>query len=155
MDHPSFTSLLEKLDSLNNRGTLVLVTGVFDLLHAEHRRFLQLAKEAGDFLLVGLECDSRVKSLKGQNRPIWDQDRRLAEIQALSVVDGAFILPEQFDNKEDRERLIRLLRPDVLAVSSHSPFQTAKRAIMEKYGGRLQVVYQQNPELSTTKIIDR
>src|SRR3990172_12032671 len=52
---------------------IVLVTGVFDLLHDEHRNFLKVAKKAGDFLIVGLESDTRVRALKGVGRPVHDQ----------------------------------------------------------------------------------
>lgn len=67
---------------------VVLVTGVFDLLHQEHQAFLRAAKQAGDVLLVGLESDSRVKALKGQGRPIWPARRRLKALQKMTMIVG-------------------------------------------------------------------
>lgn len=134
---------------------VVLVTGVFDLLHQEHRIFLEKAQQAGDVLIVGIEADSRVKKIKGEHRPIWSQDKRLDEITRLSVADGVFVLPEQFDTPEDRERLIALIRPNILAVSSHSPHLDKKEAIVSKYGGKVVVVHQFNPALSTTQLIQQ
>lgn len=134
---------------------VVLVTGVFDLLHQEHRIFLEKAQQAGDVLIVGIEADSRVKKIKGENRPMWSQTKRLDEINRLSVADGVFVLPEQFDTPEDREQLIALIRPSILAVSSHSPHRDKKEAIVSKYGGKVVVVHQFNPALSTTQLIQQ
>ncbi len=67
--------------------TLTLVTGVFDLLHEEHLRFLQKAKKTADFLLVGVESDLRVRQMKGQNRPLNDQLHRLQNLQKLGIAD--------------------------------------------------------------------
>lgn len=146
--------LIEWLEALPLDRTLVLVTGVFDLLHDEHQNFLTKAKEHGDYLLVGIEPDSRVKLLKGQNRPIWNQDRRWTELKQLKSVDFVFILPEQFNEPEERERLVALIRPSMLAVSSHTPHLDKKRALIEKYGGSVVIVHQFNPSVSTTKLIN-
>lgn len=140
-------------DSHDHEKTVVLVTGVFDLLHVEHRNFLTAAANAGDVLVVGVESDVRVKKLKGEGRPIDSQEVRLAAVKALGIADTVFILPEQFDSPTDYEDLIKTLQPDILAVSEHSPHQDKKQAIMKKFGGRVEVVYKHNPEISTTKII--
>ena len=59
----------------------ILVTGVFDLLHQEHINFLTKAKAVGDILVVGLETDTRVKQLKGFNRPINSTKDRLQNLE--------------------------------------------------------------------------
>jgi len=133
--------------------TVVLVTGVFDLLHQEHQKFLQAAKNKGDFLLVGVETDARVKKLKGKNRPIWKLDKRLKELTKVKAVDYVFSLPSQFDKLKAHEALIAQIKPDILAISSHTPHQEVKKDLVKKYGGELLVVLSHNPEVSTTKLV--
>jgi cytidyltransferase-like protein len=138
-----------------NNLTLVLATGVFDVLHKEHRAFLEKAKAAGDVLIVGIESDVRVRKLKGEGRPYFDELVRLQNIEQLQIADEAFILPEQFDRPEDYVGLIRTLKPTILAVSSHSPHIDRKQAVMELVGGRVEVVHQHNPGVSTTILLEK
>jgi len=151
------TSLKKLLFIIHNLSsitkTVVLATGVFDLLHSEHRKFLKKAKEQGEILLVGVETDARVRKLKGLGRPVWDLAKRLKEISKPAFVDFAFPLPEKFDKPEDHEKLIAQLKPDILAVSASTPNLKAKKKLIEKYGGKLKVVLPYNPKVSTTKII--
>ena len=63
------------------------------------------------------------------------------------------ILPNDFYKPAVREDFISLVKPAVLAVSSHSFFKEEKTELAEKYGGKLKVVLEHNPEVSTTKII--
>lgn len=144
-------SLVERVRSEGKK--IVLVTGVFDLLHQEHLNFLQKARDAGDFLLVGIESDIRVRELKGESRPVNFELVRLEQIGQLSFVDSAMILPDDFGSPGRPRELIATLRPDILAVSSHSPHLDKKRAILQEFGGRVEVVHQHNPEISTTKIL--
>ncbi len=151
---PKLLLLEEKVKKLHQQHkTIVLVTGVFDIFHQEHLNFLKKAKMAGDFLVVGIESDIRVRMIKGENRPINTQQDRLQTIQQLLQVDEAFILPEQFSSSQDHEALISFIKPNILAVSSHTKHQDRKRALIEKYGGTLQVVHEHNPEVSTTNIL--
>lgn len=133
--------------------TVVLVTGVFDVLHQEHYRFLRAAKKAGNWLAVGLESDARVKAMKGDDRPINSQTDRVANLKQWQIADEVFILPENFDQREIREKLIERLRPQILAVSSHTPHLESKRKVMKKYGGKVKVVYRFRPGVSSTKLI--
>jgi rfaE bifunctional protein nucleotidyltransferase chain/domain len=132
---------------------VVLVTGVFDLLHQEHRNFLQQARLAGDVLVVGVESDVRVTKLKGVGRPIQSQLARVAQIEALGIAQGVFVLPDQFDQPADHEALIALIRPAVLAVSAHTAHQAEKSAILAKFGGQVIVVHTHNPAVSTTQLV--
>jgi len=132
---------------------IVLVTGVFDLLHQEHIIFLVKAKEAGDVLVVGIETDKRVKKLKGIDRPINDQFKRQQQVGDLPVVDLAFILPEGFSSKQEQLNLLKLIKPQILAVSSHTLHLKQKRLLMRQVGGKVRVVYQHNPNISTTLML--
>lgn len=132
---------------------VVFVSGVFDLLHEEHIEFLRRARQVGNFLVVGLESDERVRETKGPDRPVQTQAERLHAVVETGLVDEAAVLPVAFSRPEHHIALMQLLKPHILAVSSHSPYQTAKRQIMELVGGELQIVHDHNPEVSTTKIL--
>lgn len=151
---PHMQLLEEKIVKFREQmQNIVLSTGVFDLLHQEHKTFLQKAKAAGDILIVGVESDVRVRKMKGESRPVQNEQTRLSIIQKLPYVDEAFILPESFSSPQDHEELIAFIKPHILAISSHSDHQDKKRALVEKHGGSLQIVHEHNPNISTTKTL--
>jgi len=70
------------------RGKRVVITnGCFDIIHVGHIKFLEAAKARGDHLIVGVNSDQAVQTLKGPNRPINSQSDRMAVIAALECVD--------------------------------------------------------------------
>ena len=140
----------QKLDQ-----TTVLVTGVFDILHIEHLRFLKKAKQAGDKLIVGIETDRRVKAIKGEHRPVNTQEVRLEQLNHLEAVDLAFLLPEQFNSQEAWEDLIKQIKPNIYAVSSHTSYLDNKKKITEKFAAELHIVHQFNPHYSSTKLFQQ
>lgn len=138
-----------------NSPTVVLVTGVFDLLHEEHLLFLQKAKSHGDVLLVGIETDSRVRKTKGVNRPVENEVTRMQKVFYTGLADQVFLLPEKFDQPQDHLALIKKYQPDILAVSSHTPHLEAKKRIVAECGARVVVVHDWNPNISTTQILNK
>jgi len=139
---------------------IVLATGFFDLLHAEHINFLQKAKSAGDILIVAVESDLRARETKGEGRPVETQSVRCQHILDLAGKlenwkTGVLIitLPDDFNNFEAYESLISAVKPSLYAVSEHTTHIKSKTFLVEKYGGQLQVVHAFNPDISTTKII--
>jgi D-glycero-beta-D-manno-heptose 1-phosphate adenylyltransferase len=134
---------------------IVLVTGVFDLLHIEHIRFLTKAKALGDKLLVGIESDYRVKEIKGYERPVNNQEVRKEQLEALKPVDEVLFLPDNFNSQSDWESLIARIKPYAYAVSSHSSFLENKRWVCKKYGVRFEVVHKFNPDYSSSKILQK
>jgi cytidyltransferase-like protein len=134
---------------------VVFATGVFDLFHEEHQRFLEKARAAGNFLVVGVESDFRVREMKGQDRPLDVQEIRLQHVRDSGVVDEAEILPEHFSRQEHFQAAMALIRPHFLAVSSHSSYLENKRLLTELYGGQLAIVHQHNPAVSTTQILQQ
>ncbi len=135
--------------------TIILVTGVFDLLHSEHVAFLQNAKDLGGRLFVGIESDLRVRKLKGEGRPVQSALERKKALIALKFVDKVFILPNQFETESDHLHLLKFVKPDILAVSSHTPHLDVKRRLMKRVGGKVAVVRNHNPSISTTKILQK
>lgn len=137
------------------KKTVVFVTGVFDLLHQEHSRFLTNAAAAGDVLVVGVESDSRVRALKGAGRPHRDQVRRVRDILRKHPDVQVFVLPDLFGLISVRRAVLRLVRPDILAVSEHTPHIPNKQQLLREIGGEVRVVSQHNPDISTTKLLER
>jgi cytidyltransferase-like protein len=140
---------------MNKKKIKVLVTGVFDVLHKEHLIFLRKAQKLGDYLVVGIESDKRVSEIKGPNRPIHNQDARVARIAQEHIADEIIILPEQFSSREDHLTFIKSIQPDILAVSSHTAHLDKKKAIMEVCGGRVEVIHDHNPTISTTILLNQ
>jgi D-beta-D-heptose 7-phosphate kinase/D-beta-D-heptose 1-phosphate adenosyltransferase len=136
-----------------SRSQLTLVTGVFDVLHREHRRFLEAARKLSKILVIGLESDQRVRQMKGEGRPIHSAAERKANLQKWGLADVIFTLPSDFGQTSARQDLLQAIRPDYLAVSSHTPFLAVKKAELETIGGQVKVVYQFNPQVSSTKLI--
>lgn len=151
---PEQQRVIQKADQAKKLGKkIVIASGVFDLLHDAHKLYLQKAKEQGNYLIVLIESDQRTKELKGEDRPVWDQNKRREEIMKLGFVDDVLILPPEFKNPLRYEEIVILLAPDVYAVSSNSVAQDHKTNVMQKYGGEMRVVLQEIPGISTTNII--
>lgn len=148
---------IKEIITLRNRFSsqkmIIFATGVFDILHAEHIRFLNRAKSQGDILIVGIEPDIRVKGLKGKGRPTNPQKKRAEAIAELTAVNYSFILPTNLGIRKGREKLIKNLRPDIYAISANTPFQKEKRRIIKKFGAKLAVVLPHNPKISTSEIL--
>lgn len=155
MNKHSLSFILPCLKQAKSQGhTLILVTGVFDILHQEHINFLTKAKQVGDILIIGVESDARVKKIKGPNRPVNSQTERARNLHQLHLADYIFILPRQFCSPADHQKLIATIKPDILAVSSHTSFIPNKQKILQKHGGQVKIIHQHNPNFSTTKILN-
>lgn len=94
----------------------VLVGGCFDVLHPGHIVFLEKAKSKGDFLIVLLESDRKVKILKGKNRPVQTQEERSEVLSAIKFVDQVIMLPFMKE-EEEYDKLIKKIKPDVIAAT--------------------------------------
>lgn len=88
---------------------VVFTNGVFDLLHIGHITYLAKAAELGDKLVIGLNADSSVTRIKGENRPVNDQSSRAAILAALFFVDAIVVFEE-----DTPLNLISTLLPDYL-----------------------------------------
>lgn len=112
---------------------LVFTNGVFDLIHIGHLRYLDHARSLGDVLVVAINSDRSVGELKGQNRPITNEDERAEVLCAFRQVDYVTI----FDDISPR-KLIASLLPDILVKGGDYPLdQIHGRAEVEAAGGRV------------------
>src|SRR3990167_134264 len=113
----SIEKAIQITNHLNNqRKRIVLTGGCFDILHIGHISFLENAKKEGDVLFVLLESDESIKKLKGDNRPINNQEDRAKILESLKIVDYIIRLP-YFENDKDYDKLISSLKPDIIATT--------------------------------------
>lgn len=99
--------LILKWRNANER--IVFTNGCFDLLHLGHVDYLAKAKDLGERLIIGVNTDSSVKRLKGEHRPLQDENSRLHILAALQSVDAVIL----FDEDTPYE-LIKEIEPDIL-----------------------------------------
>lgn len=129
----------------------IFVNGTFDVLHRGHIELLNYAKGLGDFLLVGIDCDSRVSEKKGSTRPIHNQKERKFLLENLKAVDSVDI----FSNDNELEMMIKSFKPDIMVVGSD---WKDKSVIGSYYASELKF-FDRIDEYSSTKtiqsIIDR
>ena len=142
--------LVEKVSDWKKQGKKIVFTnGVFDLLHKGHVYSLSQAAKQGDILIVGLNSDNSVKRLKGNSRPINDEDARALLLVSLFMVDAVIIFEE-----DTPLQLIISILPDVLVKGGDytvDEIAGAKEVIAN--GGKVVI----NPVLdgySTTAIIE-
>lgn len=91
---------------------IIWTNGCFDILHPGHVELFKVAKSLGDFLVVGIDDDQKVKSDKGENRPINNLHFRKSMLESIKYID--IVLP--FGSKTELENLIQLYSPDILLV---------------------------------------
>jgi len=94
----------------NKDRKIVFTNGCFDILHLGHIKYLEIARDLGDVLILGLNSDKSVKRIKGENRPINNQNDRAYILASLEVVDYVVIFDE-----DTPINLISLIQPDILA----------------------------------------
>ncbi len=142
-------SLLYRVASWRAIGkTIAFTNGVFDLLHEGHIYSLCQAARDADYLVVGVNADSTVKRLKGEERPVNNQQSRVLLLASLLMVDAVVVFEE-----DTPQSLITSLLPDVLVKGGDYTIETivgAKEVIAN--GGRVIV----NPVVegfSTTSLI--
>lgn len=143
--------LLRRVAHWRSAGQRVVFTnGCFDLFHIGHLALLEKAKREGDRLVVALNTDRSVRSLKGPSRPIISQDARAKLVAALPFVDAVVMFDE-----ETPLNLIRALRPEVLVKGGdYSEDQVVGAKEMKEWGGKVSLI----PVIegfSTTTILKR
>jgi D-beta-D-heptose 7-phosphate kinase/D-beta-D-heptose 1-phosphate adenosyltransferase len=130
--------------------TIVFTNGCFDLIHPGHIRYLQQASEQGDLLVVGVNTDRSVATLKGPGRPILNLQERCEVLSALRSVHA--VVP--FDEETPLE-LIRQVRPHVLVKGGDwAVEEIVGRQVVQADGGKV-LSLPFHTGISTTEIIRR
>ena len=128
----------------------MFTNGVFDLLHPGHVRYLQEARRLGDLLVVGINSDRSVRTIREPARPLNTEDERAEILLALECVDVAVV----FDD-DTPHALIELIQPDVLVKGADwGSAAIVGRDVVEARGGRV-VRVALAEGYSTTNLIQR
>jgi rfaE bifunctional protein nucleotidyltransferase chain/domain len=123
----------------------VMVNGTFDIIHRGHLMMLQHAKSLGDHLLVAIDTDRRVRELKGETRPINNQDDRRYMLESLKCVNTVYF----FDSKDQLIDIMKEYQPDIYVKGGDWHGQSTTAA---KYSKQV-IYYDRVGDYSTTNII--
>lgn len=134
--------------------TVVLTGGCFDVIHLGHIKFLEAAKKTGDVLFVFVESDENVRRIKGEQRPIHNQDERAQVLQALRFVDYVIKIPF-FKENADYDKLILKLAPAIIAVTKGSSAVEHNKRQAKLVNAEVIEVIGHIPQHSTTQIAQK
>jgi rfaE bifunctional protein nucleotidyltransferase chain/domain len=133
--------------------TVVFTNGCFDILHIGHVRYLQDARALGDILVVGVNTDSTVRRLKGEDRPIVPESERAEVLSALECVNYVTIFDE-----DTPVELILAIKPNVhVKGGDYKPEDLPESDVVRKTGGVVKVIPYAGTNTkgySTTGLID-
>ena len=93
---------------------IVWTNGCFDVLHRGHYEMLKYAKSLGNYLIVGIDSDRKVKQDKGESRPINNEDDRRFVLESIKYVDRVVV----FDTPAQLEKMIKMIKPNFMVVGS-------------------------------------
>ncbi|HUZ61373.1 MAG TPA: D-glycero-beta-D-manno-heptose 1-phosphate adenylyltransferase [Hanamia sp.] len=130
--------------------TIAFTNGVFDILHEGHIALLSKAATFADALIVGINSDASVKKLKGESRPINNENSRALIMASLIMVDAVVMF-----NEETPIGLIKIIKPDVLIKGGDYTIETivgAEEVIAD--GGKVEIIPLETG-FSTTGIINK
>jgi rfaE bifunctional protein nucleotidyltransferase chain/domain len=115
---------------------VVFTNGCFDILHKGHVDYLAKAADLGNILVIGLNTDASVSKLKGNHRPIQDEESRLQIIASLGFVDAVIL----FDEPTPYE-LIKMVQPDILVKGSdYKPENIVGFDVVMAKGGEVKTI---------------
>lgn len=140
---PELEKLVEMLRTLKYR--IVLTQGKFNQKHYGHERYVEKARAFGDFLIVGVDSDEKVRAKKGPDYPLLPHDERIEGLAHTRHVDALFL------KEKDHEHwaLIKTVRPDVLVVSESTkaggdkplpPYSPEEVEQLREFCGRIEVL---------------
>jgi len=130
----SLSVLLNQWEEQNKK--IVFTNGCFDILHRGHIEYLSKAADLGDVLFIGVNTDASVSKLKGNGRPLQDEDSRLMILGALEFVDALIL----FDEETPLE-LIRKVQPHVLVKGAdYKPEDIVGYDIVKARGGEIKTI---------------
>lgn len=145
---------LAEIRDAHPHDVLVYGVGCFDLIHHGHTRLFKMMRSLGDYTLVGVTPDIRIREQKGEGRPVRDQDSRLEVVDAMRDVDYSFITPHAAPGyRFVGHYILKTLKPDIYV--SNDPVWENDREMLENQGTQLMIVDRQAQEISTSDIVDK
>lgn len=139
------------INKIHSQGkTVVTTNGCFDILHVGHVRYLEKTKSFADYLIVLLNSDKSVRSIKGPTRPINNEEDRAEILSALRCVDYVVLFDE-----DSPKNLLDEMKPDVYTKGADYTMETLPEAdIMRKNNTRVEFIEFVEGK-STTNIINK
>ena len=133
----SKTQLSQILTKLRNeKKTIVMTNGCYDILHVGHVRYLQKTKTFADVLILALNSDKSVRAIKGEGRPINNENDRAEVLSALECVDYVVL----FDENSPAE-LLKFVKPDVYTKGADYTLETLPETkVVQGFGGRIEFI---------------
>jgi len=138
--HPAVLTLEELIlqfgPGKRNGRRVVFTNGCFDLLHPGHIKILEAARSLGDALVVGINSDDSVRTLKGAGRPVIPEQERAEILAGFECVDGVVVFDELTPQKT-----VAALLPDILVKGGDWPGnQIVGREEVEAAGGKVVLI---------------
>ena len=125
---------------------IVWVNGCFDVLHIGHIELFKWAKSQGDYLIVGIDSDNRVKKLKGDSRPFNNQNDRLQMLSAIRYIDEVDI----FNSEEDLRKMI--IKHNVHTIIVGDEYKD--KEVIGSENAKEVIFFPKIPNYSTTNILE-
>lgn len=143
--------LKEQLQKLRQEGKAIVFTnGCFDILHVGHVRYLREAKKLGDVLVLALNSDASVRTIKGEKRPLVPEEERADIMASLACIDYVVIFSEPTP-----QELIEYLQPDILVKGGDWTEDAIAGADFVKAAGGRVVTIPLTVGKSTTNIVEK
>ena len=144
-------NLLKKLEIWRGSNKKIVFTnGCFDLIHLGHIEVLARSADLGDILIIGVNTDSSIKELKGNNRPIIEENSRAQQLASLEFVDAVILFNEQTPLE-----LIKVIKPNVITKGGdYNSEQVVGNEIAIKNEGEV-IIIPLTQGYSTTSILDK
>ncbi len=130
-------TLIKQLEA--DQKSIVLVGGVFDILHIGHIRFLVESKKFADCLMILLESDEKVKNLKGKSRPIHTQSERAEVLSQLTVVDYIVLLSSLTSDLQYQE-MVTNIKPVIITATEGDPYFPQKNLQAQEIGAEIKII---------------
>lgn len=145
----SLDEMADKAEHLRGLGySVVLTSGSFDLIHLGHVKYLERAKECGDFLAVGVDCDAKIRRRKGEDRPMVPEDERLQMLAYQRPVDFVYLKRDE----DERWGLIKATRPDVLVLTADHSYSEEELRELGELCGEIKVIPRQASVTTSERI---
>jgi rfaE bifunctional protein nucleotidyltransferase chain/domain len=133
-----YSELSNWRQQFRGKKSLVVTNGCFDLLHLGHVTYLENARNLGDMLLVGVNSDAAVRGLKGEGRPVNNENDRASVLAALESVDAVCIFPDV-----RATNFLAAAQPDIYAKGGDYTLETldqTERRTVEQSGGKIVLI---------------
>ena len=133
-----------------NGDKIVFTNGCFDLIHLGHLEILARSADLGDKLIVGINSDMSIKKIKGNSRPIIEEDSRVKQLAAIEFIDAVILF-----NEDTPYDLINILKPDVLTKGGdYKKNDIVGNQLINKEQGEV-VIIPLTQGYSTTSILEK